>query len=496
MAYSKTPIQDTYQTKQIPLLSEWETRNVSNLKDVDSVNVIWEVVADKVGGNSYYEAIKRDGLSAYGGDMGGTIFSTYYWSSNNRYVLVGSFGIRAYDATTGALLGSNSTVLTNAHIGYAEFLYQSGAQSLIISDIIHSYVYDGSSTVTQITDPDYPATHVPYPVVLDGYVFIADTTGNIWNSDNNNPLSWSSSNFITAEAYPDVILALGRLGQYIVAFGQTSIQFFWDAANPTGTPLAMQSTVLRIGFEGGLVGWGDSLYFLGTYSNSKPTVCKLKGFQVETLGTPSIIRRLQEVNQTIIGAVSTFERNGVILNINGHSLYTWIDIDPTTPQTYLSTYALDLENGLWTRLEYAQFAQFPVRSAVTIHTNSKWITIVALNNGSQPLQFLPTNYSDPDGVFSTTFQTRNLDFGTRRLKFASRLLVAADQTPTTSFMTVSWSDDDYQTFIASRNVDLSLNYPVLWQLGKFRKRGFKFEYTDNFPMRWSGIELDYNQGQE
>ena len=60
--------------------------------------------------------------------------------------------------------------------------------------------------------------------------------------------------------------------------------------------------------------------------------------------------------------------------------------------------------------------------------------------------------------------------------------------------TLQWSDDDYQNYNAGLTVDLYHGRPSINRLGRFRKRAFKFTYTQNQPLRLEAFEVDLNMG--
>lgn len=501
MAFTRTPTQSTEQTKLVPLMHEFSTRNISNTKDTDNLNVILEPVRNQLTADQYYQVIKRDGVIPFttASPPPSAIYGAYYWDRGSAgfflapwYVVVGAFGTRIYDET-GALIINDAGTWIDYVIGFTTFLFDNGFTSLIITDGTNIRAFRSDGVITIISG-GVPTPHLPYPVFLDGYLFLSETvTGAIWNSNLNDPTTWSASNQISAESYPDAISAIARSGQYIVAFGKSSLQFFYDAANPTGTPLATQTTVLQIGYIGGLVSHKEDLYFLGAPSNGNVSVYKLSGLKAEPIANFPFSRftNSEASNNLRDGYVAI---NGFMLLLNGHTLYTTTNITPS-PMTPALTYALDLDTGLWVRLAYRDTGKLNLRSCVSARFPDYGLrSMITLDTSSEILQFNRDTYQDTGMNFPVMFQTPNLDFGTYRKKFGSRIMVHGDQTPSTSMATISWSDDDYQTYSTPRNIDMSSQYKQIWQLGSFRKRSFKFTYSDNFPMRWEFLELDYSQG--
>lgn len=492
MAYTKTPMESTEQNKRVPLMSTWETRDFTNGKDIDNLNVIWDIVQDPEG--TYFEAIKREGIQAWPGQIPrGVVIGAYAWDKYNEYVCITSYGLEVFSITSGEVIFKQVVPFgsPNNRVGFTEFLFENGVSKLVVIANNTGYIYDGFSSFTQIVDLDFPVPPLPYPVFLDGYLFVADARGNIYNSDLNDPTSWSASNFIAVESYADDMVALARQGQYIVAFGTQSIQFFYDAGNPTGTPLAVQSKVLRIGYTGGLASTADSLIFIGRPVNGQPGVYMLVGTEAKEMQSHAATRRLSEYASSVLPV----DRIGSILSINGHILYTWMDIDRDYTNLNQTTYALDLTNNMWTRLSRGTTNSFLIKSAVSRVTNIRFSTLITLYNTPGIFEFTPTFSLDIGDAYEVLFRTNKLDFGTKRMKFGSKLMVLSDRAAVAgSSCFIFWSDDDYKTYSVPRAVDLYDQYPVLWALGSFRARSFTISYKSPYPMRWRGFELDYNQG--
>ncbi len=492
MAFSKTPMQDTDQTKTLPMMMQWQTRDVSDTKDTQAVNVVWDIIEDPNG--TYAVAIKREGLTpvALSINVPSAIYGVYFWQFDlGRIVIVGAFGALMFDAETGLQISSGPpNTFADALIGFTEFQYDTGQVDLIITDGNKIVRLGVTGIVTEMLDVDIPRPHNPYPVYLDGYLFLSDDKS-IANSNLNDPNTWVASNFISVDAYPDDLLAIARHGVYIVAFGGQSIQYYYDAANPTGTPLALYSaSAPQIGFQGGLVTLGETLLFTGNERNGNPGVYILRGLKLETLTIPSVARRLDKFTKD-----ATSFRTGHLISCHGHMLYTWTDYSTVTVQELTSVYAVDLGNKLWVKLKYQDRDTFPLRSTTLVLNRNTYRTFAAMTEQtSRLLQFSDTIYADVEANFDVQFTTKNWDFDTQRTKFGSKLMVNTDQTTVPSSLYVSWTDNDYQSWSPERPIDLSNNYKQLFSMGMFRKRAFRFRYRDNQPMRFVSAELDYQQG--
>ena len=80
---------------------------------------------------------------------------------------------------------------------------------------------------TRVTDVDFPTPHQPFPLYLNGYLFLIKAgTGDIYNSDNDDPFGWSNE-FIQAEISSDLGLRLFKAKNYMIAVGYNSIEYFY-----------------------------------------------------------------------------------------------------------------------------------------------------------------------------------------------------------------------------------------------------------------------------
>ena len=501
MAFTKAPMGDTQQNKRIPLLYEWQSRApVTNAKDTKAVNVVFEPVQDPAG--TYYEVYKRDGYKQVPhGPILGSIWGVHHWVGPNGLgllIIVTSQGIYAFGDT---MIQAFFTPLAlfNDPVNFTEFLYDNGTQDLVIASR-HSF-----GTLTQVgawttcADPDRPLLTTGTPVFLDGYLFMATSTS-IYNSDLNNPQSWTAGNILDVDGYADGVLYLSRVGNYICAIGQYSTQFFYDAANPTGTPLAVVSGgSTAIGGIGGFCTFQNSIYFLGKSQSSNVSLWQVEGLKVREIP-----------NSTVQRWVSTYTLEGGplrvqpahILILNGHRMYS-ISTDNIIVGVTKGTRMFDLDQHIWSELELnppahilasCQYGVWQPPDYTDYHLRTVFCTDFGVTF-NQLQQFAHDTYQDGGANFTCTFQTTPQNFDTHRIKFGARLVLHADQTSSNSNCSISWSDDDYQTFSTPRTINLNSKYKQMYALGSFRERAFKLTYSDNFPMRWRMLEIDYDQGQ-
>jgi hypothetical protein len=503
MAYSKTPMQDTDQTKQIPLFHDWESRENSlafpaGTRGTEAQNLVVEVIKNEVNGDAYVRAIKRDGselVFTMNTDPGEVVCGIYYWKRANRLVGVSATRINFWNLDTGVLTTSSVINMPNGPItgiGFTEFLYDNGTTDLVVSDGQFLNLVNQAAVVTVVVDPDFPPTHNPYPVFLDGYLFVSTNNGHIYNSDLNTPTSWQASNLLDAEAYPDELVALARVGVYIVAFGTQSTEYFYNAANPTGTPLArVDGATKSVGYLMGLASHENALYIVGKNPSGIPTFYELNALKLREFGTETSRRWLNNIT-------TLTQTRGSILTLNGHRCYC---ITTNRNNLPVETFYYDLDTNFFSSLQIGAdgtggpFIHTATEGIRTVSGYAQVQTYFGIYNSNEIQRFNGELYQDKGVNFTVRITTRPQNFGTQRVKFGGRMILGCDQTPTPSLMNLSWSDDDYLTFSTPRTIDASNAYTPLYALGSFRKRVFRLTYTDNFPMRWTTIELDYQQGQ-
>lgn len=485
MAYTKSPTQDTYSSEDIDITKEIVSRQGGLDKDEDYVNVFMEPIKNKPTSDQRNFVMKRAGSTGLlASVVSGTIRGSAYWEDQQKlFYCVGTnmyvYNFALATSTTIALSPFTST----GTVGFAEYIYNSGVTSMIVSDGTTLLQIDASNAVTYCVDADLPVPHDPNIVFIDGYILAVKVgTGDMYNSDNNAPLSWTPGNLIDAEIEADTIVRLFKVSNYIVAAGKETLEYFWDAAVATGSPFQRNDTpVKRISYLAAAAQEQNMTYFIGKELNSDYQVYKLYDFKCEAVGTPMMSRYLNTLGtnyNTWIGNVVAYQ---------GHRFYV---VNAGT-----KTYAMDLDTGLWTRLAYQGTGTFNMARAHGFRSATSNTTIFALNDGSSAwYQFNETLYQDNGVAFNSIIITDSNDFGTLNRKNMHRLTFYADQPPTDSNMLVQWTDDDYQSFNTGIVLNMNQELPCVRQLGNFRQRAFKFTFSANTPLRIQRLVADINKG--
>jgi len=473
----------------ITLLREITLRDGgSSGKDEDYLNVYFALVKDNKSGDQRRFIVKRCGTSTAIASVGASsIRGIHFGTDANKLYYCVSNDVYVYNFTTAiSTTLSNVFATTTGEVGFTEFLYDDGSVKMVASDGTATtgiITIDSSNTVVTANDVDLPA-HNPNIVFLDGYLFVAEAdSSRIYNSENNDPLSYTADAWISPEQEPDQVVRLAKINNYIIAFGTTSIEYYWDAANAApDSPLQRNDTPIKINsFLGGFATYGNSVFFIGANSNGQPDLFELKDFKLEALGNPSICRYLSSASDDIENW------RGAIMAMDGHVFYV---VNAGSNKTW----AVDLDTKMVTRFAYMANSIFDITMSTNLFNTNSTRTYFALDGDSTIYRFDETLYQDSGTNFICKIVTEANDFGTLNRKTMSRLSILGDRPASDSNISVEWSDDDYQSYSTARTINLKQDLACTRQLGWFRQRIFKFTYSDNYPMRIQDIEVDINKG--
>lgn len=428
-----------------------------------------------------------------------------------------------------------------------------GAQGFMFKSTVDGYIFDGiGNTITKITDVDYPAATVPGVAYLDGYFFVMNNAGTIFNSGLETPLVWNSLDFIACEAEPDGGVAIAKYQNYIVGFGNWTTEFFYDAANATGSPLAgIQSSTAQVGCANGysVAQFDGKLVWMGNSREKGRGVYALSGSMVpQELSTPDISRILN--NDDLVTVYSWGA------GFAGHSLYVlslvtsnitlvydfstqaWSHFTRRKAGTAKSVSSLSQASGiataastahgfsdgdeitiagatpsgynLVTNISYVDVNTFtylvPDTLAATAtgtitatgsteayfdlayYANAGGKDIVQGANDGILYELLGSAYQDNGVSIDASARTTIYDAGSAKRKFIASAEVIGDKV--TAPVLLRWSDDDYVTNSAYRKIDLGAKRSRLSRLGSTSRRSFEIRHTANTPFRVEALEIE------
>jgi hypothetical protein len=411
------------------------------------------------------------------------------------------------------------------------------------------YAETGSNlyAITQITDVDYPINTVRGVVFLDGFFFVMTPKGEINQSALEDPLTWSSLDFIQSQYDPSRGVAIAKSGSYIVAFKERSIEFFYNAGNPVGSVLSpVQNANVQIGCatDGAIqdIG-GGSVVFIGKAQNgSGYSVFTLTGTSPQKISTPAIEKYigqdgLSEVHSWFsqvgshalygITLVTTEKTLVYDLTTQQWSLFSYLNysgsvktISAITAEGVVTSSAHGLLDGAIVKVADtgADFDGWHVATAVTANTFQIQATGTAFSGagaaavyletyfpvvssadvgGVQYMQgrsngvlyeFTSSEYADAIGAIAARVRTPKLDNGSIPPKFMAYAEVVGDKIEST--LLARYTDDDYVTYSTFRPIDLSANRSRIRRLGNYNRRAFELLHVKDANLRLEGLEIN------
>ena len=328
-------------------------------------------------------------------------------------------------------------------------------------------------------------------IYLDTYTVIGGTNGEIYTSDPNNPTVWNALNYITAEAEPDGLVGIVKHLNYILAFGQWSTDFYYDAGSYPGSPLAIATPYhIELGCANGdsICSFEQTTVWIGTAKEQGPSVYSIMGVSPSKISTPFIDRILN--NSTLTDVIA------YPLRINGHTFYilTLADLNQTL--------VYDLNEKQW--YQWTMYAIGDSDSGVNGIYAEQYFrpsyfagvgeTYFLLDDDNGKLYTLSdTYYNDAGAPIYYRSITPIMDSGTTKRKFYHSVEIVGDKIPAT--MNIRHTSDDYKTWSNYRQVNLNNERPQVHQAGASRRRAWEFLCTDNQPIRLEAAEIDFDIGE-
>ncbi len=353
-------------------------------------------------------------------------------------------------------------------------------------DPIFGYPIFSLGTMQGGDSSGWPRGTVPGIVELDGYAYVMDYTGAIWESTNQNVFhgvgSWSG-NQITAANDADQGVILTKQLIYIVAVKSWSTQFFYDAGNPVGSSLSPVSGAI---FNFGCLSPDayaelDGVLFWATQSKEGTySIVEVENLQFKFISTPSVERLLDLATG---GSFYAFAYQHV-----GHKFYVLTNVTNNVTMVY------DIGEKLWYRWTDYQGNCYPVAARAVDPDGNEWHQM-RVSGSTYEMKGDYQYPNDYGNLVPVDIYTPNFDDGVGRQKTLWQMRFNADQIPGSKLL-VRASDDDYQTWSNFRQVDLSKKPDncILNDEGTFYRRAYHFRHYANTAFRIRSVDLQMDRG--
>ena len=451
----------------------------------------------------------------------------YYWETNSKLYIVHDNDL--YETTQDSTRIAETSGTFSTGTERVTMLECAGTPQLIIVDSENNklWVMTSGLALSPVTT-NVPATIVYGGAVLDGFLFIMDESGVIYNSGINLPQTFGALDFITAERDTDKGVYLGKHHDNIVAFGTKTLEFLYNNKNPVGSPLNRRQDVsYNIGCADGLGVWenGDVIYFVGSGITGQIQLWKLENFQIQPISTNTLNSYLTQVlTQSGLRIVI----NGVSAMGNDTILFTIYDLLGTAPGTITPklTFSFDTVTniiGFWTT-NLNSLDMFPL-IAFTKRTGGQNATdrartgegimhngdIFSINDKLIPVDTLlgldgvyesdiyetdiyAETSSDVGTNIPITIRTGLVDGGIREYKFQNSEYVLMEKTKNSQTLTVKHSNESSVDFDSGSSIDVSQDRKETWQGGRFMKRNYQLEYSGNEQIFLEEFHADLQGG--
>lgn len=344
------------------------------------------------------------------------------------------------------------------------------------------------------------AVAVARPVFLDGYIFLpgnsfSSPVQRIYNTALADPTTIDVANdFLDAEMYPDTIVALAKHHNHLVAFGQNTVEFFYNGGVELGSPLQRQAAYAsRVGLQivtaaapthNKILEVGDKIYFIGREDNGSYGLYVIDKFRVTRISSPTMDFHIN--NPTYVGA-----RNSVLgLNVNG----------TVCPVLQLSDAGFSTIKHIgWHPDEKEWFELFLPYAEV--QTAQAWLNCI---NHGEYTYLQTSNYFSKIGPYAanpteyTSYYISPLyDFNSQNMKHIKYVDVIGDFG--TNVVQLKYTNDsDHGTYVSTNTLahsSVGRNNPLRFrQLGRARRQGYKIEISGASQFVLEGLEVAYNLG--
>jgi hypothetical protein len=311
--------------------------------------------------------------------------------------------------------------------------------------------------------------------------------------------------------------------------GTQSCEYFYDAANATGSPLARQEgTFLPFGcqFPNSIAVNKDAVVMLANTNDGQFVFIAIEKTNHAILDSSGVVpmyhRMLTNPNSGFeIAAASCrgyFFRQGGVLYYS--FLFDGVRGGAYTTANFDACYTYSFSTKAWTELQYGHATTdrddryaFPVKFSAS-NTTGSLTPYVAGNIGFGNMAFFAKldDLIGYDVVSSLTnqniyqeFRIPNQDFGTMNRKTMSRLGINIETGDIVlqPLIQVSWNDVDYNynSWTAFRSFPEQVvsdfdYFPFITQLGSFRRRAFRVITVSGKSLTARYLEMDINKGQQ
>ena len=256
-------------------------------------------------------------------------------------------------ATSRGTLNSSSGRVSLAHNG----VRPSANQQIMIVDGTDGYIYDNTtSTLSVISDTDFVASDSV--VFIDGYFVFSQAGGSdrFWLTNQYDGTTIDSTDFATAEGWPDAIQSLIADNRELFIFGEETVEVWYNSGDADNTFQRYQGGFKHHGCVAKFspARFDNSVIWLSRNDRGDSQVVRLgDGYQPQVVSTP-------EINYQISTYGTQEDAFGYSYQHEGHEFYIL-----TFPAENV-TWAYDASTQAWHKRAH-HITTFPERERYNCH---------------------------------------------------------------------------------------------------------------------------------
>lgn len=477
------------------------THSVTNSEDQRKVNCLYELAKNPMTGKGTLTLAKRPGVTLYGTTYGTGTLSTAHLPINTLNVtsftigalvipdrvVLGTDGtnIKSYTPTGQRTITSFSTppglvaafseitAISNVNNLVAQLEDTVGTQQvyfITIADLLANNAW------TQISDADFtgfpPQGKMEF---IDGFAFSLTSTNLVINSDTNSLANWTASNFLAKQIKIDRPVGLARQENKLLAFGEETVEAFYNAGNTTGSPLGRIAHLhQRIGLIRTVRGSGthyyatlvNRIYFVGRRAGGSSSIGAFvfDGQSYEEISSPYISKILAEKAASIYSVypMGLHGRAGIAIGLTDRA---------ATTQRALVFFPDWKEWFEWTS------------SVFSIINDGEFFLAAGGVNQKTLYSFTASDNWQDAGTSYPWFTQFKLPTNGSSRRFMHMYGVDADTDASANDLAVEISTNDCVSFSTLGTIDQTQDRKVLFRGGSFRKAHIRLGNTNARPTR-------------
>lgn len=363
-------------TVKIPVEPSLNIEKFSGATIVTASSMSTNIVYDRFPENILY-ATQRPSVnileSASAAGVGANGRGIHYWSAQKMLYIVNNDTVYINSYASGNILSISAGIERCYFVEnglYLCLIDPENNQGWVISSAGNILEMTGAGNwAAEVGTPAYDFSGFPKDLgnsladgiaTLDGTTYVLSTNAEISGSDIENLLIWGTLNVITAEKEPDAGIFIGKINDNIIVMGTKTQEFFWDAANPTGSPLSPVDNVsYNIGCNDGKSVWieSDIIYFVGASNSGEIAVYRIAGFKIEKVSTPP-----EDSYFTTAKMIDNVDIIGSGFSSGGRTYHIVTLYQKSTVISPKDTLVYNAQSNTWTLWEhaYSSIDQFPL----------------------------------------------------------------------------------------------------------------------------------------